>query len=56
MYTTIDDFRLVVYIESDWAGSVDDRKSTLGYAFNLGLGGISWAAKKKSIFSFNNIR
>ncbi|XP_050919643.1 uncharacterized mitochondrial protein AtMg00810-like [Lathyrus oleraceus] len=30
------------YCDSDWAGSVDDMKSTSGYVFNLGSGVISW--------------
>jgi len=38
-YTAINDFKLVGYSDSDWAGSVDDRKSMLGYVFHLG----SWA-------------
>eukprot|EP00253_Pinus_taeda_P028156 PITA_28156 len=33
----------------DWAGSVDDRKSTSGYVFHMGLGAISWASKKQPI-------
>eukprot|EP00253_Pinus_taeda_P016845 PITA_16845 len=36
-------------ILSDWAGSVDDRKSTFGYIFHMGLGAISWASKKQPI-------
>ena len=37
---------LVGYTDSNWAGSVDDRKSTSGYVFNMGSGAISWASKK----------
>ena len=48
-YVVIDDFKLVGYTNSDWAGSVDDRKSTSGYVFHLGSGAISWASKKQSI-------
>jgi len=28
LYIATSDFRLVGYIESDWAGNVDDKKST----------------------------
>ncbi|XP_050918383.1 secreted RxLR effector protein 161-like [Lathyrus oleraceus] len=35
------------YCDSDWAGSVDDMKSTSGYVFNLGSGVISWYSKKQ---------
>jgi hypothetical protein len=36
------DFRLSGYIDSDWAGSVSDRKSTSGCCFSLGSTMISW--------------
>lgn len=35
------------YCDSDWAGSVDDMKSTSGYVFSLGSGVISWCSKKQ---------
>lgn len=44
-----DDFQLVRYIDSDFAGSIDDRKSTSGYTFHLGIGIVAWASKKKPI-------
>ncbi|KAK2966032.1 hypothetical protein RJ640_012291 [Escallonia rubra] len=31
----------------DWPGSVDDMRSTSGYAFSLGSGMFSWASKKQ---------
>eukprot|EP00253_Pinus_taeda_P003001 PITA_03001 len=40
-------------ILSDWAGSVDDRKSTSGYVFHLGSEAISWASKKQPIVSLS---
>jgi hypothetical protein len=36
------DFKLSGYTDSDWAGSVSDRKSTSGGCFNLGSAMISW--------------
>jgi len=39
---------LLGYTNSDWAGSVDDMKSTLGYAFSLGSGIFSLASKKQA--------
>jgi hypothetical protein len=36
------DFRLIGYTDSDWAGSVSDKKSTLGCCFSLGSTMISW--------------
>eukprot|EP00253_Pinus_taeda_P035307 PITA_35307 len=40
-------------ILSDWAGSVDDRKSTSGYVFHMGSGAIPWASKKQSIIALS---
>ena len=40
-------------IDADWAGSVDDRKSTSRYVFHLGSGAISWASKKQLIVSLS---
>jgi hypothetical protein len=36
------DFTLSGYTDSDWAGSVSDRKITSGSCFRLGLAMISW--------------
>ena len=36
------------YVDSDWAGSSIDRKSTSGCFFNMGSGGISWSNRKQS--------
>eukprot|EP00253_Pinus_taeda_P009952 PITA_09952 len=43
----ISDHILSGYTDSDWAGSVDDRKSTAGYVFSLGSGAITWTSKKQ---------
>eukprot|EP00253_Pinus_taeda_P003361 PITA_03361 len=44
---------LVVFIDSDWVGDLDDRKSIAGYVFTLGLGPITWACKKQSAISLS---
>lgn len=41
-------FNLFGFTDSDWAGAVDDRKSTSGFIFALGSGAISWNSKKQS--------
>lgn len=41
------DAKLIGFCDSDWAGSVDDMKSTSGYTFSLGSGVFSWASKKQ---------
>nr|KYP69002.1 Copia protein [Cajanus cajan] len=40
--------RMIGYTDSDWAGSIDDMKSTSGYAFSLGSRFFSWASKKQA--------
>ena len=34
------------FIDSDYVGDSDDRKSTSGYVFMLGIGVVSWSLKK----------
>ena len=53
LYSSTDNFNLIGYIDSDWAGSVDDRKSKSGYVFHLGSGAVSWASKKQSIVALS---
>lgn len=47
-YNNVGDFQLRGFSDSDWASSIDDRRSTTGYTFNLGSGAISWCSKKQS--------
>jgi hypothetical protein len=35
--------------DSDYAGDIDDRKSTSGYVFMFGSGAVSWSSKKQPI-------
>ncbi|KAI5322684.1 hypothetical protein L3X38_031756 [Prunus dulcis] len=39
---------LIGYCDSDWSGSVDDSKSTSGYAFLFGSGVFAWASVKQN--------
>ena len=41
---------------ADWAGSVDDRKSTLGGCFYLGNNLVSWMSKKKNFVSLSTAK
>ena len=47
-YSGDHDFRLFGYSDSDWAGSVSDRKRTSGGCFSLGSEMISWLSRKQS--------
>eukprot|EP00253_Pinus_taeda_P020910 PITA_20910 len=53
LYSSSESFMLKGYTDSDWAGSVDDRKSTSGYVFYMGSGAISWASKKQPVVSLS---
>lgn len=41
--------RIEAFTDADWAGSVDDRRSTSGYCTILGGNKISWRSKKESV-------
>lgn len=47
------DVKLVGYADSDYAGDVDDRKSTSGYVFMFGGAAVSWASKKQPIVTLS---
>jgi hypothetical protein len=39
--------------DSDYAGDLDDRKSTTGYVFMYGNGVVSWSSKKQAIVTLS---
>ncbi|CAL8169320.1 unnamed protein product [Prunus armeniaca] len=47
-YTQEKESILVGFTDSDWAGAIDDRRSTSGHVFFLGKKVISWSSKKQS--------
>jgi hypothetical protein len=44
-YVQGDGFRLMGYIDSDWANSAGDRKNTSWYCFSLGSTIVSWFSR-----------
>ena len=44
-----DDRSVKVFIDANWAGSIDDRKSTSGYCTLLWGNLITWLSKKQSV-------
>jgi hypothetical protein len=52
-YTGDHDFKLFGYTDSDWVGSISDRKSTSGCCFNLGSSMTSWQSRKQFSISLN---
>nr|GEW31223.1 retrovirus-related Pol polyprotein from transposon TNT 1-94 [Tanacetum cinerariifolium] len=53
-YSTSEDFKLVRYSDSDWAGSKDDRRSTSGFLFFLGNNAFTWSSKKQPIVTLSS--
>lgn len=49
------DSMLKAYSNADWAGSVDDRKSTSGNDFFLGDRLVSWLNKKQDLVFISNV-
>ncbi|XP_065623228.1 secreted RxLR effector protein 161-like [Quercus suber] len=52
-YTKDSNECLVGYSDADWAGCIDDRKSTSGGCFYLGNNLISWMSKKQNSVSLS---
>ncbi|KAL0534517.1 hypothetical protein IC582_028808 [Cucumis melo] len=48
-FTRGKEFKLIGFSNSDWGGSIDDMRSTLGYYFTLSSGVFSWSLKKQEI-------
>lgn len=46
--------KLFGFSDSDWAGCLDDRRSTSGHTFILGSGAISWSSKKQDIVALSS--
>ena len=38
----------IVYSDADWAGDLDNRRSTSGYLFQISGGAVTWKSKKQS--------
>ncbi|CAL2246955.1 unnamed protein product [Prunus armeniaca] len=46
---------LVGYCDSDWGSSIEDNKSTSGYAFSFGSGVFSWASVKQNCVALSTL-
>ena len=53
-FVTRDNFVLSGYADADWAGYVDTRKSTSGFAFTVGGAIVSWRSKKQSVIALSS--
>ena len=54
-YFKVTNFTLTGFTDSDYAGNIDDRKSTSGFLFNLGSGAISWSSKKQEVVALSTL-
>jgi hypothetical protein len=52
-YTKGDDAKLTGFCDADWAGNIDDRKSTSGGCFFLGNNLVAWLSKKQNSVSLS---
>ena len=51
VYRRVDNLEVVGYLDSDFGGCSNDRKSTSGYIFMLAGGAISWKSVKQSLIA-----
>ena len=54
LYSQSSNPKLNGFIDSDWAGSIDNKKSTFGYVFSLGSGAVTWTSKKQQAISLSS--
>ncbi|KAK9675902.1 hypothetical protein RND81_11G040000 [Saponaria officinalis] len=53
-YSKKSSLKLIGFMDSDWAGSLDDRKSTSGNIFSLGSGAVTWSSKKQETVALSS--
>jgi hypothetical protein len=54
IYTSFSDIQLHGFIDLDWVGSAEDRRSTLGLCFNLGSSMIYWGSMKQKYVTLSS--
>jgi len=52
-FSSNQDYKLVGYNDSDWAGDGDDRKSTISFVFFMGNTSFTWMSKKQPIVTLS---
>lgn len=53
MYKTTGKAKLIGFSDSDYAGDLDDRKSTSGSVFIISSGAVTWSSKKQQIVTLS---
>ena len=56
MYSTLENFKLIGYTNSDNGGSIDDMKSKSGYTFHFGTSVVSLTSKKQPIVTLSSTK
>lgn len=54
MYSKVPNLRLCGFTDSDWAGSMNDRKSVSASVFTLGSGVITWSSRKQAMTALSS--
>ncbi|KAK9756486.1 hypothetical protein RND81_01G101200 [Saponaria officinalis] len=54
-YSKTSCLRLVTYTDSDWVGSVDDRKGTIESIFSFGSGAVTWSSTKQETVALSSL-
>ena len=53
LYSSSIDFKLVGFSDSDFAGDINDRKSTTDFVFFMGDCAVTWSSNKQSIVTLS---
>lgn len=53
VYQKFDGNKLLAYSDADWAGDIEKRRSTSGFAFLLGGGAISWLSRLQPVVALS---
>ena len=51
MYRKLEELEIIGYLDSDFAGCIDSKKSTSGYIYLLVGGAISWKSAKQALIA-----
>ena len=54
MYKQNIPFYLSGFVDADWAGDVNDKRSTTGYCFSTGSAAVSWCSKKQATVALSS--
>lgn len=54
IYSTTKDTKFAGFSDSDWAGNLDDMKSTPSNLFSIGSGACSWQSKKQKVVALSS--